>query len=212
MYLALSLVSAAVLCYLIGSIPSGYLFVKLFHEKDITKEGSGNVGTLNTYKVSGSHVTTITVLIMDVLKGALPAYLLNYASGHNFMVVYTGCCFIIIGHNYPVWLKFKGGRGLASGAGIFAVINFGVLATWCVIWIIARFLKRGTLISNLIATAVFPFFVIIFRSFYIDTFSVLFSVYEHDYRYFIIFVFVISLLIIIKHRTVFVKKNNHAVS
>lgn len=203
MALALNLIAAALSCYLIGSIPSGYLFVRYFHKKDITKEGSGNVGTLNAFKVSRSRATTISVLILDVLKGALPAYLLSYLSHHDLLTVYTGCCFIVIGHNYPVWLKFKGGRGLASGAGIFAVINFGVLATWCVIWIIIRLIKKGTLVSNFMATAILPFCVIAFRSFYNDTFSIMFSVYEYNYIYFIIFVFIISILILIKHKSAF---------
>jgi glycerol-3-phosphate acyltransferase PlsY len=202
---ALYILAAALLCYLIGSLPTGYLFVKYFHKKDITQEGSGNVGTLNAYQVSHSHITTVSVLIFDVLKGVLPVYLINYISNYDILTVYTGSVFIIIGHNYPVWLKFKGGRGLASAAGIFAVINFALIVTWCIVWVAARLLKKGTLFSNFIATAVLPFSVILLRSFYNDTFTIMFSVYEYNYNYFIIFVFIVTILILIKHGEVFLK-------
>jgi len=207
--LALQLIAAALSCYLIGSIPSGYIFIKFFHKKDITKEGSGNVGTLNAFQVSRSHFTTISVLLIDLLKGALPPYLLSYLSNHDLLTIYTGCCFIVIGHNYPIWLKFKGGRGLASSAGIFAVINFAVLVTWCIVWIIVRYIKKSTLISNYIATASLPFVVIILRSIYNDTFPILFSVYEYNYIYFIIFVCIITVLVLLKHVEVFQKSKTN---
>jgi glycerol-3-phosphate acyltransferase PlsY len=201
------IIASAVFGYAAGSLPSGYIFVKFFHKKDITKEGSGNMGTLNAFKVSRSKTTTISVLVFDLLKGAIPVYLVNYLTMHDLLSVYAVSIFIIIGHNYPVWLKFKGGRGLASATGVFAVINFGVIAAWCVVWLIVNIFKKDVLLSNFAATASLPFLVILLRPFLNDTFSILFSVYEYNYIYFIIFVFIISILILIKHGELFSRKN-----
>jgi glycerol-3-phosphate acyltransferase PlsY len=128
-------VQLAIFCYLAGSIPFGYLIVRIFHSKDISKEGSGNVGALNAYKVSQSKLIAAAVLVLDFLKGALTVYVLIYVLFLNGPAVLVLSCFIIAGHNYSVWLKFKGGRGLASAAGIFLVINYALLIV-VVIWIL----------------------------------------------------------------------------
>lgn len=165
------------------------------------------MGTLNAFKVSRSKTTTISVLIFDVLKGVIPVYLVNYLTLHDMLSIYTVSIFIILGHNYPVWLKFKGGRGLASATGVFAVINFAVIAAWCVVWLIVNIIKKDVLFSNFIATASLPFLVILLRPFLSGTFSILFNVYEYNYIYFIIFVFIITILILIKHGEIFSGKN-----
>jgi glycerol-3-phosphate acyltransferase PlsY len=201
------IIASAVFGYAAGSLPSGYLFVKLFHKKDITKEGSGNMGTLNAFNVSRSKTTTISVLIFDILKGVIPVYLVNYLTMHDMISIYAVSIFIILGHNYPVWLKFKGGRGLASATGVFAVINFAVIASWCVVWLIVNIIKKDILFSNFAATASLPFLVILLRPFLSNTFSILFSVNEYNYIYFIIFVFIITILILIKHGEIFSGKN-----
>lgn len=165
------------------------------------------MGTLNAFKVSRSKATMISVLLFDVLKGVIPVYLVNYLTMHDLFSVYVAGLFIIIGHNYPVWLKFKGGRGLASATGVFAVINFALIAVWCVVWLIINIFKKDVLFSNFAATASLPFLAILLKPFLNNTFSFLFSVNGYNYIYFIIFVFIISFLILIKHGEIFSGKN-----
>ena len=193
----------AILCYLAGSIPFGYLIVQIFHSKDISKEGSGNVGTLNAYEVSQSKLIAVLVLILDFLKGALTVYVLIYVLNLNALTVLMLSCFIIAGHNYSIWLKFKGGRGLASAAGIFLVINYAMLITWCVIWILFYPVKKDVLIANSVATLSMPVFAILLRKLYLTAFPV--QLIDVSLTYFLIFMVIILALILIKHKAVFSK-------
>ncbi|MGH2575402.1 MAG: glycerol-3-phosphate acyltransferase [Ignavibacteria bacterium] len=191
------LILTIILSYFIGSFPTGYLLVKQKHNKDLTKEGSGNVGTLNAFKVSQSKKIGLIVLLIDFLKGAVPVFLLTYVFNKDFYYIFASSVSLIIGHNYPVWLKFKGGRGLATAAGIFAVINYLILLTWGLIWLISFAVKKGVLISNFVATLIFPFFTLAFSSFYS---SVAFSVsLRNDYSFLVVFAFIISFLLLLKH-------------
>lgn len=198
-----SLIFSVLLCYLFGSIPNGYLLVKYSCQKDITKEGSGNVGTLNALKVSNSKKTGIIVLVFDFLKGMLPLLLMIYVLKVNLLIVLISSLFIIIGHNYPVWLNFRGGRGLASAAGIFAVLNYGFLITWCLIWGIYFLFRKDILMSNVIATLSLPFFAVVLRRFYQLTINSFLS--PEYYNLIVFFTIIISILIIAKHRLVLTK-------
>lgn len=197
MVFGISSILTFLVCYLIGSFPTGYLFVKTAYSKDLTKEGSCNVGTLNALKVSGSKLTGIIVLIIDFLKGALPVFLLVTVFNENITTVYIGSIFLILGHNFPVWLKFKGGRGLASGAGIFAVLNFWVLVSWCFVWLVFFLLKKNVLLSNFFATLFLPLFAILLNVFKLQS-TIKFANSEGN-SLFVVFVICMSLLILFKH-------------
>lgn len=189
------------ICYLIGSFPTGYLFVKASHRKDITKEGSGNVGTFNAVQVSGSKIIGVLVLVIDFLKGAVPIFLLANILNYDLTALYIASIFLVLGHNFPVWLKFRGGRGLATGAGIFAVLNYWILISWCLVWIILKLFKQDVLISNFIATLFLPFFAI-----GLDLFGISATVNITNSAHinlFVVFVVCISLLVIIRHTEVF---------
>jgi glycerol-3-phosphate acyltransferase PlsY len=165
--------------------------------KDITREGSGNVGTVNTFKVSHSKKLTLIVFILDFLKGFVPVFYMAHYMNANLLVLYISSIFLVIGHNYSIWLKSKGGRGLATAAGIFAVINYPLLITWCVIWAVFISLKRGVLFSNFCATFLLPFITILVKRFYMQfTYPPLSQNY---YVYFIFYTVVIALLILSKH-------------
>jgi acyl phosphate:glycerol-3-phosphate acyltransferase len=189
--------------YLIGSFPTGYLFVRTIFMKDITKEGSGNVGTLNALEVSGSKLVGIVVLIIDFLKGAAPVLILVLVFNENVMTVYLSSVFLILGHNYPVWLKFKGGRGLAASAGIFAVLNYWVLLSWCLIWLGYFMFKKNLLMSNFFATLFLPLFAIALDKFNVH--STIKFLNHPDYNFFVVFVICVSLLVLFKHGDVFSK-------
>lgn len=199
----INLVLSAVFCYLVGSVPNGYLLTKALHGKDITKEGSGNVGTFNTYLVSKSKMLAILVFLLDFLKGLLPVIIMMYVVKLSVVDIYISSCFIVIGHNFSVWLKFKGGRGLASSAGIFIVLNYALLITWCIVWILFYAFKRDVLISNLFATILMPVAAIVFSKVYIT--AVLPSMPDSSYGYFIVFLLIITFLILYKHRFVFTR-------
>jgi glycerol-3-phosphate acyltransferase PlsY len=190
-----------VLCYLTGSIPTAYILVKAIVQKDITKEGSGNVGTLNSFQVTKSKTIGIAVLIIDLLKGLLPVYILLYVFMVDYPAVMLGASGLILGHNFPVWLKFKGGRGLAPGAGIFMVINYYILIGWALMWLIVFSFRRKVLISNTIATFCIPLYVLIVNQF---SFLVLnSSIKGFSLFYFTVFSIIITLIILSRHTEVF---------
>src|SRR5512147_2237624 len=103
--------------YLIGSVPWAFILVRLRSNRDIRKEGSGNVGTLNSYVVTGSRKVGVAVLLLDLAKGFAAAEFGRMVGGGDFSTAAVGLLAAILGHNYPVWLRFKGGRGLAPAAG-----------------------------------------------------------------------------------------------
>jgi glycerol-3-phosphate acyltransferase PlsY len=190
-------------CYLVGSIPFGYLIVQFFHSKDISKEGSGNVGTLNAYQVSKSKLVAIAVLMFDFLKGSVPVYILIYVLKLDPLNVLVLSSFLVVGHNYPVWLKFRGGRGLASGAGIFLIINYLILISWCVAWILFFSFKRDVLFSNSLATFLMPVFALLFKELYHPFLPV--SMANMNYLYFVFFTALLTIFILIRHKPVFSK-------
>lgn len=194
-----------VLCYIIGSFPTAYLLIKYKTNKDLTKEGSGNVGTLNSFTVSKSKFIGVAVLLIDILKGVLPVYFMMFIMPHPYQSVMLGACALILGHNFPVWLKFKGGRGLATGAGIFMVMNFYILVGWCIVWLLVFLVKRKVLIANTIATFLLPFYVLL-----INVFSFLVvnsNVQGFSLNYFTIYSIIITIIILSRHTEVFKKKN-----
>lgn len=193
-----------VLCYLIGSFPTAYILVRLKSRKDITKEGSGNVGTLNSFEVSGSKRVLIAVLIIDILKGLLPAWIMLNVYHVAYPIVMLGMCGLIIGHNYPVWLKFIGGRGLATGTGIFLVINYFILIGWCVTWVIVFLFKRNVLIANTAATLSIPIYVLLVN--FVSWMVVNSSANGFSLLSFNIFSVIITAIIIIRHSEVFKSK------
>lgn len=192
------------LCYFIGSIPTAYLVVKIKLNKDITTEGSGNVGTLNSIQVTKSKFIGIFVLLVDILKGFVPVYLMLFAFNIDYTLAMAGSAFLILGHNYPVWLRFKGGRGLATGTGIFILINYFVLIGWCIAWVVSFALKKNVLISNTAATLFIPVYVIIINL--TDMFVINHGLGTFSLKYFTIFSIIITGIIITKHTEIF-KKN-----
>lgn len=195
-----------VLCYIIGSFPTAYLLVKAKSKKDLTKEGSGNIGTLNSFQVSGSKSVGIAVLLIDLFKGFLPVYFMLYIMPHPYSSAMIGASALILGHNYPVWLKFKGGRGLATGAGIFIVVNFYILIGWVIIWGIVFTFKRKVLIANTVATFLLPIYVLLVNV--VPFMLINTNVNDYSLYYFNIFSVIITLIILSRHLEVFKRDPN----
>lgn len=189
------IISLSLLFYLIGSIPTAFILLKFFHSKDITKEGSGNVGAMNSYEVSGSKKTGALVFIIDLLKGLIPAIILIYFLQLSFQVYYIPLAALVLGHNFSIWLKFKGGRGLATATGIFAVVNFWIVVIWCIIFFLSQLIKKNVHIGNTLATILLPIVLLILNSQEL----MCISCKGAESGDFMIFISLISLIILLKH-------------
>ena len=146
----INLLIVAVYSYLLGSIPFGLILTKVFLKKDIRKVGSGNIGTTNVLR-TGKKSLAIATLTFDLLKGYISVYftLLYFDSLASYAAL---ICFI--GHIFPIWLKFKGGKGVATYLGVILALSykffliFGI--SWLVLLFIFRFASLASMISSLI--------------------------------------------------------------
>ena len=128
-----------IISYLMGSIPFGLILTKIFLKKDIREIGSGNIGATNALR-TGNKLIGYSTLILDVLKAVIPVLYvkINFPDG-----VYISALFAFIGHVFPVWLKFKGGKGVATYVGILFCINIYLglifIASWLIIFLFSKF-------------------------------------------------------------------------
>ncbi len=138
--------------YLFGSIPSGYILTKYFSKIDITKEGSGNIGATNVLR-SGSKKLAIITLLLDASKGIIPI-IIFYNS--TFSLILAGLS-SFIGHNYPIWLKFNGGKGIATYLGISFAVSLKLGIIFILIWLITALISKTSSISSLLTIFLIPF-------------------------------------------------------
>ena len=138
--------------YLFGSIPSGYILTKYFSKIDITKEGSGNIGATNVLR-SGSKRLAIFTLLLDASKGIIPI-IIFYDS--TFSLILAGLS-SFIGHNYPIWLKFNGGKGIATYLGISFALSLKLGLIFILIWLITALISKTSSISSLLTIFLIPF-------------------------------------------------------
>ena len=146
--------------YLMGSIPFGYLLTKIFLKKDIRDIGSGNIGATNALR-SGNKLIGYSTLTLDVLKAVLPVIFIKF----NYPeYIYVSSFSVFIGHVFPLWLKFKGGKGVATYVGILFCINilFGLL--FISTWLILYFIFKYSSLSSLLATLSIPAYILFFLS------------------------------------------------
>lgn len=184
-----------VISYLIGSIPTAYLVVRRKAGIDIRKAGSGNVGAFNSFDVTKSKSTGITVGLLDALKGFAVTATLGWVLGAPFDVQATGLLGVIIGHNYPVWLKFKGGRGLATGAGGMFAIGLMYTLVWCLLWAAVFGSKKDILLGNLSAILLTPLILLLIPGSWIEYLSVT----QCSVSSFRILAFVLSSVLFLSH-------------
>ncbi len=150
------IVEAFVLSYLIGSLPTAYIVVKRKTHIDIRSAGSGNVGTLNVYEVTGRRLVGFIVLAVDVLKGFCSVVLAEFVWGSTGGVVSAALIGVILGHCFPVWLKFRGGRGLAAAAGAMLAVSWIFVAIWLACWFVGYFFSKNVHVGNVAAIVVSP--------------------------------------------------------
>jgi acyl phosphate:glycerol-3-phosphate acyltransferase len=144
--------------YLIGSFPTAYLLVMWKSRLDIRGAGSGNVGALNAYDVTGSRLLGVSVLLVDLAKGAAATWFGSRLFGHGLWMTGAAGLGAVVGHNYSPWLRFRGGRGLAAAAGVMFVVNWMLVVLWCAIWIGIYASSRRVHAANISASIVSPVF------------------------------------------------------
>ena len=140
--------------YLFGSIPFGLLLTKAAGLGDIRNTGSGNIGATNVLR-SGKKSLAAGTLILDMAKGFMPVYLMSHFDISPFAAGLAGLG-AMLGHVYPIWLKFKGGKGVATYIGVLAGLAWPLGIIFCLIWIATAFLSRISSLSALIASALVP--------------------------------------------------------
>ena len=170
--------------YFFGSIPFAYILPKIFGLGDIRNLGSGNVGATNVLR-AGNKLLAIIVLAFDIIKGFAPLFILkNYY--HNelseIIILFIGSA-AILGHIFPIWLKFKGGKGVATYIGFLFAINYIFGIIFIITWLLIAFLKKYSSLASITSLVLLPIFVMLFS-------------YEKQIIYLLI---LINLIIISKH-------------
>jgi glycerol-3-phosphate acyltransferase PlsY len=146
--------------YLIGAIPTGVILTRLAGGQDIRKAGSGNIGATNVYRVAGRKMGVLT-LIGDCLKGVIPV-LAAVKFDYSPQIVAIVALAAFLGHCYPVYLGFKGGKGVATALGIFLVISPKAILIALLIFVVVLLLRRYISLASIIAAAVTPFLIAFF--------------------------------------------------
>lgn len=156
----------ALVAYLIGSIPTGYLIVKAKTGQDIRNIGSGSTGATNVKRVLGKKWFFI-VMLLDALKGATPVLIAKYStldfdSIGLFAVIAS--IFVIVGHSKPVFLQFKGGKSVASGVGTILALNVFAGLSIAVIWGVITYISKYVSLGSIIALSLSPVLMYYFKS------------------------------------------------
>ena len=177
----------ALAAYLLGSIPFGYLIVKL-RGADIRKAGSGNIGAANVLRNAGAFAGALT-LVLDAAKGYFAVYLASRWTGASLRWMTLAAAAAVVGHMFPVWLKFKGGKGVATGLGVFLPICWTAVAVAVVLWILVVAFWRYSSLGSIVASAALPLLV-----------HVLYAPRHAPPLYLSLATVGISLLVLVKHR------------
>ena len=143
--------------YLIGSIPFALILTKLLGHGDIRNIGSGNVGATNVLR-TGNKYLAFAVLCLDIAKGLLPFLILKLFNDTDTLHSIFICHFAILGHIFPIWLKFKGGKGVATYIGFLIGLNFLIALYFLLTWITIAWISRYSSLSSLAATLVAPLY------------------------------------------------------
>jgi glycerol-3-phosphate acyltransferase PlsY len=150
------LVVAFLLGYLFGSIPFGLVLTKLAGTEDLRSIGSGSIGATNVLR-TGNKGLAVATLLGDALKGTVAVVIAGYYGGPNAAMLAAFGAFL--GHLYPVWLKFKGGKGVATYIGVLIGLFWPAAVMFCVMWLATAFTTRYSSLSALIAAFVTPLFL-----------------------------------------------------
>ena len=144
-----------IISYLMGSIPFGFILTKIFLKKDIREIGSGNIGATNALR-TGNKLIGYSTLLLDVMKAILPVL---YVKINHPELIYIASLCAFLGHVFPVWLKFKGGKGVATYVGILFTINIFLGFIFCVSWLLVFLVSKYSSLSSLIGSLTIPIYI-----------------------------------------------------
>ncbi len=169
--------------YLFGSIPFGLLLTKIFLKKDIREIGSGNIGATNVLR-AGNKILGYSTLVLDILKAVLPILYIKFFMNDY---LYISALSIFIGHVFPIWLKFKGGKGVASYLGILCCLDIFTALIFGVVWIFIFILFKFSSLSSLLASLTIPIFHFFYNSnsdyyFYFMMFILIFFTHRENIK------------------------------
>ena len=169
--------------YLFGSIPFGLPLTKIFLKKDIREIGSGNIGATNVLR-AGNKVLGYSTLVLDILKAVLPILYIKFFMNDY---LYISALSIFIGHVFPIWLKFKGGKGVASYLGILCCLDIFTALIFGVVWISIFILFKFSSLSSLLASLTIPIFQFFYNSnsdyyFYFMMFILIFFTHRENIK------------------------------
>ena len=165
----INLIIVAVYSYLLGSIPFGLVLTKIFLKKDIREIGSGNIGTTNVLR-TGKKSLAVTTLMLDLLKGYF-SIIITFTYFENLISYSALICFI--GHIFPIWLKFKGGKGVATYLGVILALSYKFFLIFGITWLILSFLFRYASLSSIVSSLI----VFVYSYFYIYNFSLILFIF-----------------------------------
>ena len=140
----------ALISYLFGSIPFGYIFTKIFLKKDIRDVGSGNIGATNVLRTGNKRLGYLT-LILDILKAVIPVI---YVKLYYPDLIFISALCAFLGHLFPVWLKFNGGKGVATYLGILLILSLKLGLIFCLSWVLIAFITKYSSLSSIISSLI----------------------------------------------------------
>ena len=168
----------ALISYLFGSIPFGYIFTKILLKKDIRNVGSGNIGATNVLRTGNKSLGYLT-LILDIAKAVVPVIYIKF----NYPdLVYISALCAFLGHLFPIWLKFKGGKGVATFVGILISINIYYALVFGIVWTFTFLISRYSSLSSLFASISIPIYLLIINQSNIIFFMIMFVLIFYAHR------------------------------
>ena len=174
----MEIIVISILSYLIGSIPFGFILTKVFLKKDIRDIGSGNIGATNALR-AGNKSLGYGTLFLDIIKAIIPVVYvkLNYP---DYIFIASLCVFL--GHIFPIWLKFKGGKGVATYVGILFSINLTIGFVFIGVWFFTFLISKYSSLSSLCASLSIPIYLFFFTSQNLVFFSIMFILIFYTHR------------------------------
>ena len=167
-----------IISYLLGSIPFGLLLTKIFLKKDIREIGSGNIGATNALR-SGNKLIGYSTLLLDIIKAILPVLFIKF----NYPdLVYVSALSVFLGHVFPVWLKFKGGKGVATYVGILFSLNINFIFIFAITWVIIFLISKYSSLSSLTASISIPIYLFFTNGNQIFFFVIMFVLIFYTHR------------------------------
>ena len=164
--------------YILGTIPFGLILTKIFLKKDIRKIGSGNIGATNALR-TGNKSLGYATLILDIIKAIFPVLYVKF----NYPdYIFIASLSVFLGHVFPVWLKFKGGKGVATYVGVLFSINLILGVIFVVSWTLTFLISKYSSLSSIVASLIIPIYLVIFEKYSSMFFIIMFVLIFFTHR------------------------------